>query len=473
MRRRAGRQPDAAAFPPMGQALLVFGSGNLNSRSRPSMISFVIRYLLPSSWSGSSYMISSITSSIILRRPRAPVPLLSAAGDRGQGVAGEAQFAVFHREEALVLPDQRVFRLGQHADEPRLIQGRQRGDDRQAAHQFGNQAVLEDVVGVDLGQQLGQIRFVFVPAGLAEAHRALAQPLADNVLQPHEGAAADEEDIRGVHLDVLLLRMLPPALRRHVGDGAFEHLQQRLLNAFARDVARDRHVLTGLANLVDLIDVQHASLRRLQVEVRGVEQLEQEVFHVLAHVAGFRERGRVADGERHIQDSSQGARQQRLARSRRAEQEDIRLFDLDVGALPIEGQPFVMVVYGDRQDFLGGGLADHVLVEVADDFPRRGDLAEQLFRGAPSLLFLLQNRLAKLDTLAADVNVAGALHQGANVTIALATKGTKGVLLGRPTASSPTAHVLSCGHNYSFRIPDCPGRAQPEGRSAGVPSQWR
>ena len=44
---------------------------------------------------------------------------------------------------------------------------------------------------------------------------------------------ADEEDVRGVHLDVLLLGMLAPALGRHVGHGALEHLQEGLLHALA------------------------------------------------------------------------------------------------------------------------------------------------------------------------------------------------------------------------------------------------
>ena len=52
-------------------------------------------------------------------------------------------------------------------------------------------------------------------------------------VEADERAAADEQDVRRVHLDVLLLGMLAAALRRNVGDGAFEHLQQGLLHAFA------------------------------------------------------------------------------------------------------------------------------------------------------------------------------------------------------------------------------------------------
>jgi hypothetical protein len=91
---------------------------------------------------------------------------------------------------------------------------------------------------------------------------ALPEPPADDVLEPDERAAADEEDVRRVDLDVLLLGVLAAALRRHVGDGALEHLEQGLLHALAGHVAGDRDVVRGLADLVDLVDVDDAALGR-------------------------------------------------------------------------------------------------------------------------------------------------------------------------------------------------------------------
>jgi hypothetical protein len=67
--------------------------------------------------------------------------------------------------------------------------------------------------------------------------------------------------------------VLAAALRRHVGDGAFEHLEQALLHALARDVAGDRDVVGGLADLVDLVDVDDAALRGLEIEVRAWRSL--------------------------------------------------------------------------------------------------------------------------------------------------------------------------------------------------------
>ena len=83
--------------------------------------------------------------------------------------------------------------------------------------------------------------------------------------------------------------MLAPALGRHVGDRALEDLEQRLLHALARDVAGDGRVLGLARDLVDLVDVDDAALGALHVVVRGLEQAQDDVLHVLADVAGLGE----------------------------------------------------------------------------------------------------------------------------------------------------------------------------------------
>src|SRR5690606_14906765 len=116
---------------------------------------------------------------------------------------------------------------------------------------------------------------------------AAAKSLADDILDARERTAADEQDVRRVELDVLLLGMLASTLGRNVRGGPFEHLQQGLLNAFARHVAGDGDVLASLANLVDLVDVQDAPLSGFDIEVGSVQQLEQQVLDVLTDVTGF------------------------------------------------------------------------------------------------------------------------------------------------------------------------------------------
>ena len=101
----------------------------------------------------------------------------------------------------------------------------------------------------------------------AEADRLALQAVADDLLEAREGAAADEQDVGRVDLEEFLLRMLAAALRRDASGGAFHQLEQRLLHALARHVAGDRRIVGLAADLVDLVDVDDAALRPLDVIV--------------------------------------------------------------------------------------------------------------------------------------------------------------------------------------------------------------
>ena len=118
-----------------------------------------------------------------------------------------------------------------------------------------------------------------------EPDRPLAHPLLDDLLQPVERAAADEQHVGGVDLDEVLVGVLPAALRRHVGDGALEDLEQRLLDALAGDVAGDRRVVGLARDLVDLVDVDDPALGPRDVEVGRLDQPQEDVLDVLADVA--------------------------------------------------------------------------------------------------------------------------------------------------------------------------------------------
>src|SRR5258708_33355808 len=100
-----------------------------------------------------------------------------------------------------------------------------------------------------------------------EAHRLTRDAPTDDVVESDERAAADEQDVSGIDLQELLLRMLAAALGRHRRHRAFDYLEQRLLDAFARHVARDRRVVTLARDLVDLVDVHDATLASLDVVV--------------------------------------------------------------------------------------------------------------------------------------------------------------------------------------------------------------
>ena len=82
-------------------------------------------------------------------------------------------------------------------------------------------------------------------------------------------------------------------------------------------------------------------------------------------------------------------------------------------------------------------------IDVFVELRRRSRAAwgcgEELLGRAAAAPLLVEDRLAQLDALAADVNVAGSFDQRADVAIALATERTEGVLL-RGTAHHDGLH---------------------------------
>jgi hypothetical protein len=147
----------------------------------------------------------------------------------------------------------------------------------------------------------------------AETNRRGAAPCRDDLFQAREGAAAHEQDVGRVDLQEFLLRVLAAALRRDAGDRALHDLEQCLLHALAGHVAGNRGVVRLPRNLVDLVDVNDAALRTLDVVVRRLQQLENNVLDVLTDIAGLGERGRIRHRERHVEDARQRLRQKRLA----------------------------------------------------------------------------------------------------------------------------------------------------------------
>ena len=91
------------------------------------------------------------------------------------------------------------------------------------------------------------------------------------------------------------------------------------------------------------------------------------------------------------------------------------------------------------------------------DLARRGDVGEELSCWCRGASFLVEDRLAQLDALAADVDVARPFDQRADVAIALAAERTEGVAVaagaaGRLAARPSRARVFG-RHAVSFSSP--------------------
>ncbi len=216
--------------------------------------------------------------------------------------------------------------------------------------------------------------------------------------------------------------MLAPALRRHVADRPLQYLQQRLLHALAGHVPRDRYILRLARNLVDLVNIDNPPLRALHVIIRVLQQPQDDVLHVLAHIPGLGQRRRVGNRKRNVQNPRQRTRQQRLAGTRRPQHQNVAFFDLDVavgvrrrqrfGGLSFAGRrrgrfmenPLVMIMHCDREGLFGVVLADALAVELALDLRRLGHAAAGLVFFRLRGQFLVEHALAQHHAIVADIN---------------------------------------------------------------------
>ena len=222
----------------------------------------------------------------------------------------------------------------------------------------------------------------------------------------------------------MLLGVFSSPLGWHVGRGAFEHLQQGLLHPLARDVAGDGDVEGGLADLVDLVDVEDAPLGGSHVPVCSLDETKDEVLHVFAHVAGLGECGGVTDGEGDFEDAGQGLGQEGLAAARRADEQDVALFRLQIVAegVVLEAEPLVVVVHRNREDLLGPFLTDDVLVQFFLELDGRRHFGHgEGGQAAPKVL--LDKGVAQFDTLPTDKDPGRTGHQRTDLRVGLSAEG--------------------------------------------------
>ena len=173
-----------------------------------------------------------------------------------------------------------------------------------------------------------------------------------------------------------------------------------------RDVAGDAGVLALAADLVDLVDEDDAPLGPLHVVVGHLEQLGEDVLHVLAHVAGFGQGGGVRHGQGHVQDPGQGLGQQGLAGARGADAAGCCSWPAPPRWPPralLGGEDaLVVVVDGHGQALLGGFLADDVVVQEGLDLLGPGQLRVSCLPSGLALAAHAQLQLPGLHALVAD-----------------------------------------------------------------------
>ena len=265
-----------------------------------------------------------------------------------------------------------------------------------------------------LGKDLAHIPLRAAGNVRTEAHGFFIGSLFDDLIQPVKSAAADKQDIGGVHLDKLLVGVLAPALGRHIGHGTFQQLQQRLLHALAGYVPGDGCILALAGDLVDLIDVNNPLLGPLHIEVRRLQQLQDHILHILAYITGLGQGGGVGNGEGHIQHLCHGLGKQSLAAAGGTDQQDVAFLQLHILLCGVEN-PLVVVIYSHRQNLFCLVLPNDIVVQSFLDLHGLGQLGK--FQRQPvithdcrdSLLFS-HDACAHAHTFVADIAVVAGDH---------------------------------------------------------------
>ena len=264
-----------------------------------------------------------------------------------------------------------------------------------------------------LREDLAEVLFLLARDLRAKAHALAVHAVFDDLVQTVERAAANEENVRRIDVDELLLRVFASALRRDRGDRPFQDLQQRLLHTLAGNIARDRDVLAFAGYLVQLVDVDDAALGAFHIKIRRLQKAEKDVLHIFADIARLGERGGVGNGERHIQHARERLRKERFAAAGGSDEQNIGLLQLHIGLLVVINA-LIVVVNGDGKRDLRRLLPDDVFVEEFLDLCRlRKVVHGRRARRALSRIGALRQVLihdvhAKTHAVAADVGaVAG------------------------------------------------------------------
>src|SRR5439155_296526 len=109
-----------------------------------------------------------------------------AAITGGAGVVGELEPHLFEVEVLLVLLDDRVLRLLEDAHQGLLVEVVERRDHGEPAHELGDEAVLEQVLRLDHGQQVADPPVLPALDLGPEAHAGPTDPALDDLVEADE-----------------------------------------------------------------------------------------------------------------------------------------------------------------------------------------------------------------------------------------------------------------------------------------------
>ena len=132
-----------------------------------------------------------------------------------QRLLGEHQLDPVELEEALELLDERVARLGQDLHQLVARELVDRGHHREPTDELRDQAVLDQVLGQAVLEDLARVALVLGLDRGPEADALVPNPPLDHLVEVCERPSADEQHVGRVDRQELLVRVLAAALRRN------------------------------------------------------------------------------------------------------------------------------------------------------------------------------------------------------------------------------------------------------------------
>ena len=185
--------------------------------------------------------------------------------------------------------------------------------DRYPADEFRNKTELHQIFGLDDGHDFIRIILLLEMNIRLESHGLTADTVSDNLIKTVKGTATYEQNIVGIDLYKILLGVLSPPFGWNAGHGAFYNLQKRLLDTFPRHIPSNGRTVRFAGNLVNLIDIDDTPAGGLHIIIRLLNEIQDNVLHVLAHIPGFCKGRGVGNGERHFEDLREALSQKGLS----------------------------------------------------------------------------------------------------------------------------------------------------------------
>ena len=81
----------------------------------------------------------------------------------------------------------------------------------------------------------------------------------------------------------------------------------------------------------------------LHVEVRGLQEAQEDILHIVAHIAGLRQSGSIGNGKGDLQNPGQRLGKQRLAAAGGPDHQDVALLQLHI-LVPAEINALIVVI---------------------------------------------------------------------------------------------------------------------------------